>query len=154
LARISLSVGDLPEAVGDAVLLRRLWAILLSNAVKFSAVRERPEIRVEGKAVEGEVVYSVRDNGVGFDMKYVHRLFGVFHRLYGTNEFEGTGVGLALFRRIVTRHGGRVWAQAKVDEGATFFFTLGGVRGAGAPGHAEIPSGAFRLRGPGSPLNR
>ena len=125
LGRISLSVGDLPEARGDALLLRRVWANLLSNAVKFSAARERPEIRVEGKAVEGEVVYSVGDNGVGFDMKYVDRLFGVFQRLHGQHEFEGTGVGLALVRRIVSRHGGRVWAEGKVNEGATFFFTLG-----------------------------
>ena len=124
--RISLRVGDLPEARGDGALLRRVWANLLSNAVKFSAARERPEIRVEGNVVDGEVVYSVQDNGVGFDMKYVDKLFGVFHRLYGQHEFEGTGVGLALVRRIVTRHGGRVWAEGKLNEGATFSFTLGG----------------------------
>jgi len=136
--RISFSVGPLPEAEVDAVLLRRVWANLLSNAVKFSAKRERPEIRVEGCALDGESVYSVRDNGAGFDQKFVCQLFGVFHRLHGQNEFEGTGVGLALVRRVVTRHGGRVWAEGEPGRGATFSFSL--------------PSGT--LPGTGEPLDR
>ena len=115
----------LPGTRGDAALLGKVWAILLSNAVKFSAVRENPEIRVEGSILNGEAVYSVRDNGVGFDMQYAGKLFGVFQRLVGQNEFEGTGVGLAFLRRIVVRHGGRVWATGAVDGGSTFFFTLG-----------------------------
>jgi PAS domain S-box-containing protein len=123
-ARISVFVNDLPDAHGDAGLLQRVWLNLLSNAVKFSAGREKPEIHVEGCVEGGEVVYRVRDNGVGFDMKYVDKLFDVFHRLHGMNEFEGTGVGLALVRRIVVRHGGRVWADGELDRGATFSFSL------------------------------
>lgn len=124
LSRISFSVGLLPEAVGDADLLHRVWENLLSNAVKFSAGRENPEIRVEGGVEGGEAVYRVRDNGTGFDMQYVDKLFGVFQRLHGIREFEGTGVGLALVRRIVMRHGGQVWAEGELDRGATFSFTL------------------------------
>jgi light-regulated signal transduction histidine kinase (bacteriophytochrome) len=123
-ARISVFVNDLPDAHGDAGLLQRVWLNLLSNAVKFSAGREKPEIHVEGSVEGGEVVYRVRDNGVGFDMKYVDKLFDVFHRLHGMNEFEGTGVGLAKVRRIVVRHGGRVWADGELDRGATFSFSL------------------------------
>jgi PAS domain S-box-containing protein len=123
-SRISLSVGGLPQGRGDPALLRRVWENLLSNAVKFSSGRERPEIRVEGSIENGEAVYRVRDNGVGFDMKYVDKLFGVFQRLQGTHEFEGTGVGLAVVRRVVVRHGGRVWAEAELGRGATFSFTL------------------------------
>ena len=124
LSRVSISVGDLPMANGDAALLLRVWENLLSNAVKFSAGRERPEISAEGAIEHGEAIYRVRDNGVGFDMKYVDKLFGVFHRLHGQREFEGTGVGLALVRRIVLRHGGRVWAEGELDRGATFSFAL------------------------------
>ncbi len=123
-ARIDLRIGDLPDAEGDAALLRQVWLNLLSNAVKFSAGRERPAIAVEGTVEGGEVVYRVRDNGAGFDMAYAGKLFGVFQRLHGVNEFEGTGVGLALVKRIVSRHRGRVWAEGAVDEGATFSFTL------------------------------
>ena len=123
-ARISLSVDDLPDAHGEARLLGRVWDVLLSNAVKFSAGREKPEIRVEGSIQGEEAIYRVRDNGVGFDMKYVEKLFGVFHRLHGHREFEGTGVGLALVRRIVVRHGGKIWAEGELDRGATFSFAL------------------------------
>lgn len=122
--RISFSVLPLPYAAGDAALLRRVWENLLSNAVKFSAGRQRPEIRVEGNVEADELVYRVRDNGVGFDMTYADKLFGVFQRLHGHREFEGTGVGLALARRIVGRHGGRTWAEGEVDRGATFSFSL------------------------------
>ncbi len=123
-SRISFAVGDLPRVLGDGTVLRRVWENLLSNAVKFSASRERPEIRVEGSVEGGETVYRVRDNGIGFDMKYVDKLFGVFNRLHGIHEFEGTGVGLALVRRIVLRHGGRVWAEGEPGRGAAFNFTL------------------------------
>ena len=124
LSRVAFSVGDLPDAHGDARLLSQVWESLISNAVKFSAGREKPEIQVEGGVENGEAVYRVRDNGVGFDMKYVDRLFGVFQRLQGMHEFEGTGIGLALVRRIVVRHGGRVWAEGEVGKGATFSFGL------------------------------
>ena len=123
-SRVSFSMGELPGARGDAALLQRVWLNLLSNAVKFTAGRERPEIRLEGRVEGEEAVYQVRDNGVGFDMRYVDKLFGVFQRLHGIHEFEGTGVGLALVRRIVNRHGGRVWAEGELGRGATFSFSL------------------------------
>jgi PAS domain S-box-containing protein len=123
-SQVSPSVNDLPEADGDPALLMRVWDNLLSNAVKFSAQRERPEIHVEGSVEGDENIYRVRDNGVGFDMQYVDKLFGVFHRLHGIHEFPGTGVGLALVRRIVLRHGGRVWAEGELGRGATLSFSL------------------------------
>ena len=123
-SRISFSVGKLPVASGDAEALRRVWKSLLSNAVKFTSTRERSDIHVEGRVEGDEAIYTVRDNGVGFDMTYVDKLFGVFQRLHGIHEFEGTGVGLALVRRIIIRHGGRVWAEGELDRGATFSFSL------------------------------
>ena len=123
-ARATFSIAPLPVAFGDAALLKRVWENLLSNAVKFSAERPQPEIRIEGRIEGDDAVYRIRDNGVGFDMTYVDKLFGVFQRLHAANEFEGSGVGLALVRRIVLRHGGRVWAEGGVDTGATFSFSL------------------------------
>ena len=122
--RVSFSVDDLPEVVGDAELLGRVWENLLSNAVKFGAAQERPEIHVEGSVENAEAIYRVRDNGIGFDMQYAGKLFGIFQRLHRTHELEGTGVGLALIRRIVVRHGGRVWAEGGLGTGATFSFAL------------------------------
>ncbi len=123
-ARIGLRVGKLPEVDGDAALLRQVWINLLSNAVKFSSEREKPLVVVEGARDGDHAVYRVTDNGAGFDMAYVAKLFGVFQRLHGMNEFEGTGVGLALVKRIVTRHGGRIWADGAVGQGATLSFSL------------------------------
>lgn len=125
-AKASIRVGALPPAHGDPALIRHVLANLLENAVKFS--RKRPEPRVEVGSFErnGEQVYFVKDNGIGFDMKYSDKLFGVFQRLVTEKEFEGTGVGLAIVHRLISRHGGRVWAEAKPGEGATFFFTLSG----------------------------
>jgi hypothetical protein len=122
-------VDALPPAWGDPILIRQVWVNLISNAIKYSSCREHPAIRVSGQVRGGETFYSVQDNGAGFDMKYADRLFGVFERLHGAEEFPGTGVGLAIVQRIVKRHGGRIWATAEVDRGATFEFAL---RGPGA----------------------
>ena len=123
-ARIDFRLGELPPAYGDAALVRHVWMSLLSNAVKYSSRRQRPMVAVEASTEGGLAVYRVRDNGAGFDMAHSGKLFGVFQRLHGEREFEGTGIGLALVKRIVTRHGGRVWAEGAVDQGATFSFTL------------------------------
>jgi PAS domain S-box-containing protein len=116
----------LPVAYGDPALIRQVVLNLVSNAVKYSRTRDNPTIQINAYAENGEQVYLVKDNGVGFDMKYQDKLFGVFQRLHSAEEFEGTGVGLAIVQRIINRHGGRVWAESKVNEGATFYFTLPG----------------------------
>jgi PAS domain S-box-containing protein len=114
----------LPLAQGDLGMLRQVFANLLSNAIKFTRTQPAPIIEVGGSSAGGEMTYYVKDNGVGFDEKYGHKLFGVFQRLHSEEEFDGTGVGLALIQRIIHRHGGKVWAQAKLNQGATFYFTL------------------------------
>lgn len=123
-SRIDLRLEELPDADGDASLIRQIWVNLLSNALKFSAGRSRPEIGISGVSNGDVVTYTVRDNGVGFDPKHADRLFRVFQRLHSAADFEGTGIGLALVRRIVERHGGTVWAEGRPDEGATFHFSL------------------------------
>lgn len=123
LARIEVSA--LPPCIGDPALIRQVWINLLSNAIKYSAPRGvEARIEVTGEASEGWARYSVRDNGVGFDMRYADKLFGVFQRLHSPEQFEGTGVGLAIVHRVVTRHGGRVHAVGEPDHGATFSFEL------------------------------
>lgn len=123
---VQFAVDILPDAWGDRALLKQVWINLISNAVKYSSKTEQPEIRVSGEERDAEVVYCVRDNGVGFDMQYYAKLFEVFQRLHSESNFPGTGVGLAIVQKIVTRHGGRVWAEGKVNAGATFFFSLPG----------------------------
>jgi PAS domain S-box-containing protein len=119
-----IEVDPLPSARGDRGLLRQVWANLIANAVKYSSKAARPFIQVSGRQVGAENHYSVRDNGVGFNMEYAEQLFRVFQRLHRADEFSGTGVGLAIVQRVVTRHGGRVWAEGKVDQGAVFSFAL------------------------------
>ncbi|MBI2311396.1 MAG: response regulator [Betaproteobacteria bacterium] len=121
---VRFDLRPMPACDGDPVLLRQVWANLLSNALKFSGRRETPLIEAGGQSEGRENVYYVTDNGAGFDMQYYDKLFGVFQRLHGGEEFPGTGVGLAIVQRAVARHGGRVWAEGKVDQGATFRFAL------------------------------
>jgi PAS domain S-box-containing protein len=119
-----VEIGHLPPSMGDRAMLRQVFVNLLSNAIKFSQVRATPRIKVGGSIEGNEAVYYVKDNGAGFDMQYADKLFGVFQRLHGVTEFEGTGIGLAIVKRIVTRHSGRVWAEGKLSEGATIYFAL------------------------------
>jgi len=121
---VKVEIGRLPPVHGDPAMLRQVWVNLLANAVKFTRPKPAAQIEVEGKIEGTECVYFVKDNGVGFDMQYADKLFGVFQRLHGIEEFEGTGIGLATAKRIITKHGGRVWAEGKVNEGATFYFAL------------------------------
>jgi len=119
-----LVLAALPPARGDATLVKQAWTNLLANALKFSGKREQPVIEVSGHENGAQCVYCVKDNGAGFDMRYYDKLFKVFQRLHREEEFDGTGVGLAIVQRVVLRHGGRVWAEGKVDDGAAFYFAL------------------------------
>ena len=128
--QVEVVIGELPDAECDAALVEQIFVNLLSNAFKYSRRREHARVEVgvlEATAAEGPT-YFVRDNGAGFDMEYAGKLFGVFQRMHRSEDFEGTGVGLAIVHRIVERHGGRIWAEAKVDAGATFYFTLKGAQ--------------------------
>jgi light-regulated signal transduction histidine kinase (bacteriophytochrome) len=121
---VSWKFAELPIVYGDSMLLRLVFANLISNALKFTSRVEQPQIEIGCKLEKRELVMFIKDNGVGFDMKYADKLFGVFQRLHRADEFEGTGIGLANVRRIVHRHGGRTWAEGVVSEGATFFVSL------------------------------
>lgn len=121
---IELTMGALPPAMADRALITQVWSNLLSNAAKYSRGRSPAHVEVRGRDEGDEVVYEVEDDGVGFDERYQDKLFQVFSRLHSSSEFEGTGVGLALVRRVVERHGGRVWARGTPDAGATFSFSL------------------------------
>jgi signal transduction histidine kinase len=123
-AKTNVVINTLPPATADRNLMYQVIANLLSNAIKYSHKKDKPEIEVNYVEQNGEYIYSVKDNGVGFNMKYYDKLFGVFQRLHNNSEFEGTGIGLALIKRIITRHGGKIWAEAEPDNGATFYFSL------------------------------
>jgi PAS domain S-box-containing protein len=124
--QIELRIGKLPACHGDPALLKQVWINLISNAIKYTRGHEPAIIEIGCECENDEPIFFVRDNGAGFDMQYANKLFGVFQRLHRADEFEGTGVGLAIVQRIIHRHGGRVWAQAEVNRGATFHFTLEG----------------------------
>ena len=123
---IEVSLKPLPSAHADTTLIRQIFTNLLSNAMKFTSLKEKAVIEVGGYDKDGERVYYVKDNGAGFDMKYEDKLFGIFQRLHTQDEFRGTGIGLAIVKSAVRRHGGRVWAESEVGQGATFYFTLSG----------------------------
>lgn len=119
-----VNILTLPPANADYSLISQVFVNLISNAIKYSSTKPAPEVTIGATERKNETVYYITDNGVGFDMQYYDKLFGVFQRLHSSEEFEGTGVGLALIKRIITRHGGKIWAEAKPGHGATFYFTL------------------------------
>jgi len=122
--RIETHINPLPSAIGDPAMIRQVWVNLISNAIKYSSKRERALIEVGSQQQDGNTVYYVRDNGAGVDMQYINKLFGVFQRLHSERDFSGTGVGLAIVKRVIQRHHGQVWAESKVDQGTTFYFML------------------------------
>jgi light-regulated signal transduction histidine kinase (bacteriophytochrome) len=121
---IEWKIGSLPQINGDTAMIRQLFLHLLNNAVKFTRTREQAVIEVGTTEEKGQAVIFVRDNGIGFDMRHADKLFTVFQRLQGSRDFEGHGAGLAIARRILNKHGGRIWAEAATDKGATFYLTL------------------------------
>jgi PAS domain S-box-containing protein len=122
--KINLKVDPLPDAYADPTYMRQVWANLIANAIKFSSKEKKPSIKIHGHTENGFNNYYINDNGVGFNPEYTHKLFGVFQRLHKSDDFEGTGVGLAIIQRIIHRHGGKVWAEGKEGKGATFWFSL------------------------------
>jgi light-regulated signal transduction histidine kinase (bacteriophytochrome) len=123
---IAVNITKLPDVKGDMILLNQIWSNLIRNAIKYTSKTDNPEIEIGGyiETTEKEAVFFIKDNGVGFNMKYVDKLFRVFERLHTTEEFEGTGIGLAIVKKAVSRHGGRVWAESEEGNGAGFYFTI------------------------------
>jgi signal transduction histidine kinase len=122
--KVDFKISELPEVIGDYNLLRMVWINLLDNAIKYTRPRKKAVIQIDCKKEKKEYIFCIRDNGVGFDMQYADKLFGVFQRLHAVDEFEGNGIGLSNVRRIISRHYGRTWAEAEVDKGAAFYFSL------------------------------
>jgi light-regulated signal transduction histidine kinase (bacteriophytochrome) len=122
--KIEWRISQLPEIYGDYNLLRQVWINLIENSVKYTRAREYTVIEIAFTESDKETVFHIKDNGVGFDIKYANKLFGVFQRLHSSSQFEGTGIGLANVQRIILRHGGKTWAEAEPDKGATFFFSI------------------------------
>ncbi len=123
-ARSEVTFGELLPVNGDHSMMNQVWINLISNAFKYSSKKDQIRLEIGSYRQDHEICYFVKDNGVGFNMEYKHKLFGVFQRLHKADEFEGTGVGLALVKRIIQRHGGRVWAEGEVNQGAVFYFSL------------------------------
>jgi len=121
---VEINISKLPDSIGDEGLINQVWVNLISNALKYSRNKEKAVIDIGGKIENGKTIFYVKDNGVGFDMKYIDKLFGVFQRLHKARDFEGIGIGLANVNRIVVRHGGKCWAESEVNNGATFFFSI------------------------------
>jgi signal transduction histidine kinase len=121
---VSIEIHDVLPAMADRALIRHVWENLISNAIKYSSKKAMPAVQIGSQKNDREIQYYIKDNGAGFDMRYAEKLFGLFQRMHRQNEFEGTGVGLAIAQRIIARHGGKIWAEAKVNEGATFYFVL------------------------------
>jgi len=137
-----IEIADLPAVQGDVTVMRQVWSNLIGNALKYSAKRSQPRIKISGRIENHEAIYQVEDNGAGFDMRYAEKLFGVFQRLHRAEDFSGTGVGLAIVQRIITRHGGRIWAHGVPDQGACFEFALpiAATSGSGLSGrHDAVP---------------
>ena len=121
---VTINVENLQPAECDISLLRQVWINLISNAIKYSSKQAHPEIQIRSEKKGKDIVYSIKDNGVGFDMQYAGKLFGVFQRLHKITEFEGTGIGLALVNSILNKHRGKIWAESIAGKGATFYFSL------------------------------
>jgi light-regulated signal transduction histidine kinase (bacteriophytochrome) len=141
---VDLDVRPMPQLTADASLCEQVYVNLLSNALKYTRKREAAQIEIGAVRQDGRTVYYVKDNGIGFDMRYTDKLFGIFQRLHTRDEYEGTGIGLATVRRIVERHGGRVWAESEPERGATFFFTFGGDQHHQERTHRRDPAGRGR----------
>jgi PAS domain S-box-containing protein len=139
--QVEWMIADLPTVACDPVLVKQIFQNLLANALKFTRPRGRAVIEVSHKEEDGQSVFMVRDNGVGFNMKYIDKLFGVFQRLHRAEEFEGTGIGLVTVQRIVRKHGGQVWAEGELDKGAAFYFTLGVGKQTESKNHAATAGG-------------
>jgi len=124
LQRIEITVKPMPDVRADAFLIKQVWINLISNAIKYTSRKEKAIIEISSIQGKKEVTFKIKDNGSGFEMQYKDKLFGVFQRLHSEKEFEGVGVGLAIVKRIINRHGGQVWAEGHLNEGAEFYFTL------------------------------